>query len=142
MISSLNLRAQVSDKEAVRETIEAFFEGFHLQDSIIIKQTVSKDIILQTIAKDKEGHAVVKTEDFSGFLKSIVGIPATTKFQEKIKNYAIQVDGRMANVWTPYEFWLNATFSHCGVNSFQLFKEGEKWKIIYSIDTRRKVDCD
>lgn len=142
LITFTNLKAQVSEKEAVHSTIETFFEGFHQQDSTTIKQTVSEDIVLQTIAKNKEGHAFVKTENFSGFLKSIVGIPATTKFQEKIKSYSIQVDGRMANAWTPYEFWVNDTFSHCGVNSFQLFKDGENWKIIYLIDTRRKGECD
>ncbi len=47
----------------------------------------------------------------------------------------------MANVWAPYEFYLNNDFSHCGVNSFQLFFDGIQWKIIYLIDTRRKQGC-
>ncbi len=47
----------------------------------------------------------------------------------------------MANAWTPYEFWYNGNFSHCGVNSFQLIKKDEKWKIIYLVDTRRKEGC-
>ena len=48
----------------------------------------------------------------------------------------------MAHVWAPYEFWYNGEFSHCGVNSFQLFKEEDTWKIIYLIDSRRKEDCN
>ncbi len=47
----------------------------------------------------------------------------------------------MANVWAPYEFYLNNDFSHCGVNYFQLFFDGIQWKIIYLIDTRRKQGC-
>ena len=83
----------------------------------------------------------MRTEDFSKFLKSIVSIPDTVNFQEKILSFSIQVDGAMANAWTPYEFWYNDAFSHCGVNSFQLFKDGADWKIIYLIDTRRKKGC-
>ncbi len=139
---SLNLSSQETEETAIQNTIEAFFEGFHDQDSVRIKQTVSQEIILQTIFKDSLGVHLVRTEDFSGFLKSIVGIPETTKFQEVIKSYSIQVDGPMANVWTPYEFRVNDTFSHCGVNSFQLLKSDGKWKIIYLVDTRRKKDCD
>lgn len=139
---SSNLFAQKSDTEHVQKTIETFFEGFHQKDSLMIKQTVSENIILQTIAKSAEGEAYVRTDDFRGFLMSVVGIPDSTQFQEKIKGYSVQVDGPMANAWTPYEFWLNGTFSHCGVNSFQLFKVGDHWKIIYLIDTRRKEGCD
>lgn len=140
-IISSQLSAQESEKIAVQKTIETFFEGFHAQDSIQIKQTVAKDIILQTIGKTKEGKSSINTDDFNTFLKSIVSIPETTKFQEKLLSFDIKVDGAMANAWTSYEFWVNDTLSHCGVNSFQLFKDGADWKIIYLIDTRRKEGC-
>lgn len=140
-IISLQLAAQESEEIAVQKTIEAFFEGFHAQDSTKIKQTVANTIILQTIAKDKENSEFVKTENLGKFLKSIVSIPKTTKFQEKLLSFNIKVDGAMANAWTPYEFWVNDALSHCGVNSFQLFKQGADWKIIYLIDTRRKEGC-
>ncbi|MDO6605531.1 nuclear transport factor 2 family protein [Arenibacter palladensis] len=134
--------AQNSEEKMVKKTIEAFFEAFHQQDSMAIRETVSKDIVLQTIGKDADGREVVKTDDFNHFLKSIVAIPATTKFEEKIMSYNIQIDGAMANAWTNYEFWVNDSFSHCGVNSFQLFNDQGSWKIIYLIDTRRKEGCD
>ncbi len=142
LLISANLSAQKSEIEKVRSTIEKFFEGFHNQDSSLITQTTSKNIIMQTIAKDSLGNDFVLNEDFSKFLKSIVGIPESTKFKEVIMDYSIQIDGPMANAWTSYEFWLNDTFHHCGVNSFQLFKEDSQWKIIYLIDTRRKDNCE
>ena len=137
----MNVLAQESDEAKVQKTIEAFFDGFHKQDSLLIKQTVSDGIIAQTIGKKKDGTTALRTEDFSKFLKSIASIPDTVNFQEKILSFKIQVDGAMANAWTPYEFWYNDSFSHCGVYSFQLLKDGEDWKIIYLIDTRRKKGC-
>ena len=136
------VNAQNREEKMVKKTIEAFFEAFHQQDSIALKKTVSKDIVLQTIGKDDNGREVVRTDKFNHFLKSIVSIPATTKFEEKIISYNIQIDGAMANAWTNYEFWVNDSFSHCGVNSFQLFNDQGAWKIIYLIDTRRKEGCD
>ena len=136
------VNAQNSAEKMVENTITAFFEAFHHQDSMALKETVSKDIVLQTIGKDTNGREVVKTDNFSHFLRSIVSIPATTKFEEKIKSFNIQIDGAMANAWTTYEFWVNDSFSHCGVNSFQLFNDQGVWKIIYLIDTRRKEGCD
>ncbi len=141
LLGFMNISAQESDKTRVQKTIEAFFDGFHKQDSMLIKQSVSKGIILQTIGNKKDGTTAMRTEEFSRFLKSIVSIPDSVNFEEKLLSFNIQVDGAMANAWTPYEFWYNDSFSHCGVNSFQLFKEVEDWKIIYLIDTRRKKGC-
>ncbi len=134
--------AQQSDKQAVQSAIVTFFEGFHQQDSTIIKQVVSEAVTLQTISTDSLGSTALRQENFSEFVRSIVGIPKTTKFEEVIKSFSIQIDGPMANVWAPYEFRLNGAFHHCGVNSFQMLLLGEQWKIIYLIDTRRKEGCE
>ncbi len=53
----------------------------------------------------------------------------------------ILVDGNMASVWVPYQFYYKGNFSHCGVNSFQLAKINNEWKIQYVIDTRRNDNC-
>ena len=103
---------------------------------------VTDKIILQSISTDKEGKTVLKEEDFNKFIQSIASIPKDRTFEEKLLDFSIQVDGNMANVWTPYEFWYQGKFSHCGVNSFQLFYDDGNWKIIYLIDTRRQDDCN
>ncbi len=141
LISSSSF-AQDSDEIDVKKTVIKFFDAFHKQDSIAIKELVSKDLKLQSIGKSKEGFTQLRNEEFSAFLKSIVSIPKDQKFQEKLLDFKIRVDGDMANAWTPYEFWFNGKFSHCGVNSFQLVKLEGVWKIIYLIDTRRREGCD
>lgn len=141
LLSIVPLSAQGTAEEAVQKTIETFFEGFHQQDSVVMLSTVGDDPILQTIGNNKEGQLRIRQEKFDRLIQSIVSIPDSINFQEKIKSYSIQIDGAMANAWTPYEFWINDKFSHCGVNSFQLFNDGEGWKIIYLVDTRRRDDC-
>ncbi|MEJ1222104.1 nuclear transport factor 2 family protein [Sediminicola sp. 1XM1-17] len=135
-----NISAQSTDKETVKQTIETFFKGFHQQDSIILRSVVSDQVIIQTIAK-KEDRSFVRSDNYSDFEKHIISIPFTTKFEEKLLSFNIQIDGDMAHAWTPYEFWLNDNISHCGVNSFQLLRDSKGWKIIYIIDTRRKEGC-
>ena len=133
--------AQTEEEIQVKQNIIEFFDAFHAKDSIAMKKTVYPSILLQTIGVNNEGKSVLKTENFNDLVKSIISIPDSTNFQERIKSYSIQTDGNMANAWTPYEFWINNEFHHCGVNSFQLFREENAWKIIYLIDTRRKSDC-
>ena len=130
-----------TEEEMVKQAVVTFFDAFHAQDSTQLKTMMSNDMVLQTIGRNKAEEAIVVQEDYHKFLKSIASIPETTKFEERLISFDIKVDGPMANAWVGYEFYVNENFSHCGVNSFQLFKEKGTWKIIYLIDTRRKEDC-
>lgn len=129
------------DSESAKQTIIDFFEAFHQQDSTKLRSYVSDGIIMQSIGQDKDGNTQLSTTDFDKFVKSITSIPKDNSFEEKLLDFSIKVDGQMANVWTPYEFWYNDNFSHCGVNSFQLLKKEGEWKIIYLVDTRRREGC-
>lgn len=128
-------------KEAVKKVIETFFEGFHKQDSTTINSTVADQVVLQTTGRNPQGKTMFRTEEFSKFIHSIVNIPDSIQFEEKLTSFSIQVDRTMANAWVGYEFWLNGNFSHCGINSFQLVNFDGEWKIIYLIDTRGKEGC-
>lgn len=127
-----------AQKQEVQKCIETFFEGFHQKDSIKMKLVCSDKIILQSISENPLKGNKLSDETAKEFYKSIASIPVSMKFQEKILSYNIQIDGSMAHVWAPYEFYLNDKLSHTGVNTFTLFKEKDSWKIIYLIDTRRK----
>lgn len=142
VLFSITVSAQISPVEEIKTTIETFFEGFHKGDTLLMRQTMANDLIMQTAFKNKEGKDVLKQDDASKFVTAIGNRPSEQKWEEKLLSFNIQVDGNMANVWTPYEFWLNGKFSHCGVNSFQLFKNNGTWKIIYLIDTRKRKGCD
>ncbi|MCF1422843.1 nuclear transport factor 2 family protein [Mangrovimonas futianensis] len=133
---------QTSNPEIeVKKTIDTFFEGFHKGDTILMKSVLSDKIVLQTAVKDRQGKDKLLTEELKELTLAIGNRPADQKWDERLLDYKIQVDGNMAHAWTPYEFWFNGQFSHCGVNSFQLFQEDGDWKIIYLIDTRRKQGC-
>ncbi|WP_035644980.1 nuclear transport factor 2 family protein [Flavobacterium sp. ASV13] len=135
LLSGLCANAQ---KQEVQKSIEVFFEGFHQKDTLKIKSVCADKMILQSISESVSKGNKLSNETAKEFYKSIASIPSTMKFQEKILSYNIQIDGTMAHVWAPYEFYLNDKLSHTGVNTFTLFKEKDSWKIIYLIDTRRK----
>lgn len=127
-----------AQKQDVQKSIEIFFEGFHQKDTVKIQSVCSSTIILQSISESATKVNKLSDETAKEFYKSIASIPSTLKFQEKILSYNIQIDGSMAHVWVPYEFYLNDKLSHSGVNAFTLFKDKDVWRIIYIIDTRKK----
>ena len=134
--------AQDPIEKEVEGVIKTFFEGFHKGDTLLMKSTMADNLIFQTASKNKEQKDILKQDDVASFIKAIGSKrPVIEKWEERISSYNVKVDGNMANAWTPYEFWLDGKFSHCGVNSFQLFHDNGIWKIIYLIDTRRKSSC-
>jgi len=133
--------AQSDEEVKVKEVVEGFFEAFHKQDSIVMKKYVGDNVLLQTTGRNKEGKTMFRTEKIEKLYSSIVSIPDSVQFQEKLTSWSIQVDRTMANAWVGYEFWINDEFSHCGINSFQMVNFDGDWKIVYLIDTRGRTGC-
>jgi hypothetical protein len=125
----------------VKATIQSFFKAFHQQDTLSLRSIAKGNIMLQSISRDQQGQTILNQNEYNQFLRSIASIPKERAFEEKLLGFTIKIDGSMANAWTPYEFWLDGQLSHCGVNSFQLMKEDDTWKIIYLVDTRRREGC-
>lgn len=136
--ANLALSQDLAEEVFVRQTIEDFFSAFHKQDSIALRNLVHSSVTIQSISTSADGETKISTESYDNFLKSILSIPETTKFEEKLHSFDIRINGALANVIMPYSFFVNGNLSHCGVNSFQLFKENGEWKIIYIVDTRIK----
>src|SRR5436190_1045039 len=125
------------DNEAVKKPINDLFAGMKKGDTTLVRSAFAPNSFLQTIAKRKDG-IVVETEPLDSFL-AIIGKPHKEAYDERIEFNTVRVDGELAMVWTPYQFYVDDKFSHCGVNSFQLVKLSGEWKIQYIIDTRRRT---
>ncbi|MEX0608943.1 MAG: nuclear transport factor 2 family protein [Balneolaceae bacterium] len=135
------LQAQpTSDESDVKQTIVQLFDGMRTSDSSMVSTAFTPDAIMQTIGKNEEGMTIVHNGSLEGFLKA-VGTPKKIIWDEQISSYEIKIDGELASVWTPYKFFAGENFSHCGVNSFQLAKFEESWKIFHIVDTRRTTNC-
>lgn len=126
-----------SQENFPKKVVEDFFTAFHAKDTVALKQICHSEIVMRTIANTKEGNKLV-ADKFDDFLKSIATIPANLKIFEKLIDYKVEIDGNLAHVWTPYEFYINDKLSHIGANAFTLYNDNGKWQIIHLIDTRRK----
>ena len=135
LISIFSFAQNTSEKE-IAKPIENLFNAMKSADSLGVKNAFSGSAIMQTFGKNQE----IRTDKVEDFAKQ-VGASQAGDLDERFTISKILVDGNMASVWVPYQFYYKGNFSHCGVNSFQLTKINNEWKIQYIIDTRRKK-CD
>ena len=52
------------------------------------------------------------------------------------------VHGRIAQLWAPYDFWIDGEFSHCGIDSFALAKGDTGWRIVGVSHTVERDGCE
>lgn len=128
------------EEPAIKKTIDLLFEGMKMGDSSMVRQVFHSSARLMTCYTTKDGIGKVAEDSIPAFL-SAVGTPHSEVWNEKITSINICRDMNLAQVWTSYEFYVDDTFSHCGVNAFQLVKENDLWLIIQLTDTRRKKGC-
>ena len=128
-------------EDSVKAAVNQLFEGMKNSDANAIREAFADSAILQTISRNQQGQTVIRTDAVSGFAEQVSKL-AKGAADERITFETIKIDGPLAIVWTPYKFYFNGNFSHCGVNSFQLVRVNGKWKIQYLIDTRRRQGCE
>ena len=133
------IQAQSAD-DSVRSAVNQLFTAMKDADSALLVSSFADSAILQTII-EKNGKVLVKTEAVGDFA-SQVGKMGKNILDERIQFDVVRIDGALAMVWAPYQFYYKGKFSHCGTDSFQLVRINGKWKIQYLIDTRRTGGCE
>lgn len=141
LLISLATPVFAQGENEVEKVIASLFEGMKTKNTELLQAAFHPEASMQTVISGEEG-AKLGSNSVQDFVNRIANTPETTQLDERILEYQIKIDGDMAAAWTPYRFYVNDNFSHCGVNSFQLIKTAEGWKITYIIDTRRKQGCD
>ena len=133
------IQAQSAD-DSVRSAVNQLFTAMKDADSALLVSSFADSAILQTII-EKNGKVVVKTDAVGDFAAQVAKMEKNI-LDERIKFDVVRIDGALAMVWAPYQFYYKGKFSHCGVDSFQLIRINGKWKIQYLIDTRRRQGCN
>ena len=128
-------------EDSVKAAVNKLFDGMKNADRALLIESFADSAVLQTINRNGNGNVMIRDEKVREFAEQ-VGKSQKGSLDERIEFGSIKIDADLASVWTPYKFYYNGKFSHCGVNSFQLVRINGQWKIQYLIDTRRKSGCD
>ncbi len=118
------------------DVVHLFFESLNSASSAGMRKVVSENCSLQSVIDGK-----IHSSNMSDFYSMLDNKKNETVFEEKIYQVKWMQDGDLAMVWAPYQFYVNNSFSHCGVNLFTLAFQAGEWKVSSIIDTRRKTAC-
>jgi hypothetical protein len=133
LFACLSLAAADPEEKAVVDTVQKMFDGMTAHNAEAIKSVMTPDARAVGIRDGKMGTPRSRDELAQG----IAG--GQTPILERMWNPQVLVRGKIANVWTEYDFHNNGKFSHCGIDTFLLLKTDEGWKIFsltYTMETQ------
>jgi hypothetical protein len=131
LVSALGLalqtpaRAQTPEDEVV-DVVQRLLDAISDRDSASFRALVMPQ--LQNLVVFPEDDSVrLAWRETEGSIRSL-GSPGP-KYLERMWEPTVLVSGPIAAVWTPYDFYRDGEFSHCGIDAFHLVKTGEGWRV-------------
>lgn len=107
--------------------VETFFAGMAQNDWQLAASVLIDDAVLYGYRVDDAGKLVLSRLTASEYVELMSA--RDDRRLERIWDIEVLQHDRLATVWTPYDFYLNGEFSHCGRNSFSLIREDSGWRI-------------
>lgn len=129
--------AQASEEAQVLAVAQKLFDGMRTRDTALIRSVF--DPAGRMIGVTRDG--TVRADSPDRFIQAVASAKPGAVWNERIWNTEVRVDGNIAHLWATYDFHLNDTFSHCGIDAFQMAKTSAGWKIVELADTRRTTGC-
>ena len=136
VVVGLSGQSTEKEREAVMRTMQAFFDTMTAHDVEGARQILQPQgrFHAMTMKDGKPDVRAFANEEYFAQLQA-----SKQKMQERIWNPDVRINGLIANVTAPYDFWIDGKFSHCGVDAFDLIKTEDGWKIaggVYTVESR------
>lgn len=126
--------AQNGEAEVLK-VVNEFFDTMKKKDSISFDNLFLEKAYAYSVRK--KGDSTITR---SSILKAS---SSKDNLKERLReeDITIHINGNVAAVWAPYDFWINDVHSHCGYEVFTFLKNQEDWKIASLTYSVEKDSC-
>ena len=128
-------RSSIAQASNPLTSIDTFFEGFYLRDSLLIQSEVTVDTELFRAGNSEEKIPFREAISMKKFIRMVTSRPEKLIWEELQVEPVVYQDQNLAVVWMPFRFYLDQKVLHCGYNLFTLFWNGNTWLITQVSDT-------
>ena len=114
------------DEGEVIRLAHDFMEALSSRNILRLDELLAPQAALFSIREGEGGpsYSVRLREEFLSGLAE-----RQTEFIERIWDPVVEVSGRIAMVWAPYDFHMDGAFIHCGIDVLAFLKMGDGWKV-------------
>jgi hypothetical protein len=113
-------------------------DGMRAADSAQVRSVMAPGVRFASI-DTRATPPGIAYEPVDRWLSGVAG--SAKRWDERVFDVQVRVDGNMAQVWAPYTFYLDGKIRHCGVDAVELLLDTGGWKITQLADTQRREGC-
>lgn len=127
------------DEAEVLATVQKFFDTMAAKDAAGAAEVLDPEGDFVSVRWAANGEKIVRRSSNADYLAGLAAEPEA--LLERMWDPEVRIQGPIATVWTPYDFYVDGAFSHCGVDAFELLQKESGWIITGGLYTVERTGC-
>lgn len=125
------------DERDVVATVQRIFDAMEKCDPATIRAlSIPSGALVRVAVGTDQPPRSTTLDTFAGQFAT-----CSRKLLERMWTPQVRVHKGIATLWAPYDFWIDGTFSHCGIDSFELVKTATGWVLASGTYTVERDGC-
>ena len=129
-----------TEEAQVMAPVNALLAGIAARDAAAIGQALRSDATATAVAEQADGTRKITHSTREPLLARFA--PGPERYDERLGTPAVEIDGDIAMVWSPYTFRIDGKLHHCGYDHFDLVREDGSWKVQNLTWSSRTTGCE
>lgn len=126
-VSAVAHAPTAAQRAEVLAAVQLLFDALETGDEALLRSIVDPSVVMH-FSETSDGVTTFGSATLDGLATRITS--SDVPLIERMWDPVVNVNGPLATVWTPYDFYAGETFSHCGVDAANLLNTEDGWKIV------------
>ena len=115
------------DRAAILSVVQSLFDALAERDGDALRALLHPDVVMRSVEVAGDGERSIATSTLDDLVARVEG--SEEVLTERMFDPEVRISGDLAMVWTPYDFYVGDTLSHCGADVFVLVREDDTWLV-------------
>lgn len=132
-------RPYTADERQALAAVDRFFEAMHDHNVAAWLGTVIPEGLATGIKVGEGPQPFMRSWHWATYIENTAATPQNVS--ERLLDPDVKVERDLAMVWARYDFLVDGSLDHCGVDHFELIRKNGKWLVYNLTWTNQKVGC-
>lgn len=116
-----------AERDAILAPLQTLFDALEAGDAELLRSVVAPGTLM-SFTETRDGATTLGTATLDQLAERITSSPVP--LVERMWDPVVMVEGPLATIWTPYDFYAGDELSHCGIDAATLLHGEDGWKIV------------
>ena len=116
-----------ADRAAILSIVQSLFDALAERDGETLRALLHHDVVMRSVEVSSDGERSIATSTLDDLVARVED--SEEVLTERMFDPEVRISGDLAMVWTPYDFYVGDTLSHCGADVFVMVRQADTWRV-------------